>query len=87
MKISNEQAQNSLEYLRQTPPPPEPIRAESMPSDDEVETVINSWDGNDEVREAMVAEIQKEVSTESYEVPTNWVAEKWVGRLLSDRIR
>lgn len=87
MKISREQTEHSIQYLRETPPPDAPLSVVKEVSDHEVQSVLSGWDGNDDFRNAMVVEIQRELSTEEYEVPSDWVAEKIVGRIVSDRIR
>lgn len=87
LKISNEQAQSSLRYLRETPPPNEPLRPIAQPVPAEVMVVLEHFSDNDEIRNALVAEVARELQSSSYEVPTDWVAEKMVGRLVSDRLR
>lgn len=87
MKISNEQAESSLRYLRETPPPDQPLRPVAQPVPEEVMVVLEHFSDNDDVRNALVAEVAREVESSSYEVPTDWVAEKLVGRLVSDRLR
>lgn len=87
MKISNEQAESSLRYLRECPPPNEPLRPVAQPIPAEVMAVLKHFSETDEIRDALVAEVAREVESSSYEVPTDWVAEKMVGRLVSDRLR
>lgn len=83
LKISNEQAESSLLYLRSTPPPDQPfLRVDSVP-----DVVFEHLGDNDEIRDALVAEVVRDLESDSYEVPTDWVAEKLVGRLVSDRLR
>lgn len=87
LKISNEQAESSLRYLRETPPPGQPLRPVAQPVPEEVMAVLEHFSDNDEIRDALVAEVTRELEASSYEVPTDWVAEKMVGRLVSDRLR
>ena len=87
MKISREQAESSLKYLRETPPPDSPLRAVPDVSDREIESVKNGWDDLDDLRREMVADIRRELSDANYEVPPDWVADKLVGRIVSDRLR
>lgn len=87
MKISREQAESSLRYLRETPPPDSPLRQVPTISDREIEHVKAAWDDLDEFRRAMVEDLQRELSDSNYAVPPDWVADKLVGRIVSDRLR
>jgi len=93
MKISREQAEESLRYLRQAreggAERSEQRRPREAPqvSPDEIAKVVSRFSDADECRQALVAELRRELEGNSYEVPSDWVAEKLVGRLVSDRLR
>lgn len=87
LKISREQTELSLQYLRETHE--YQSRSHSAPefSKSEFMAILERCDDHDDVRSALVSELARELRNSTYEVPSDWVAEKLVGRLVSDRLR